>query len=239
MLWLQFAIGAANDWADAAVDTVAKPGKPIPAGLVRRSTAALLAVAAAIAGLLLAAIAGPAVLCLATAGLAVGIAYDLRLKATVWSWVPYAVGIPLLPVFAWVGATGTLPPAFAILVPIAMLAGAALAVANAIADLDRDARAGVDTVATALGLAAARRVGAALQAAVILAALGSALLLGGSAAWIVIGGCGAALAAGGVALGWRPGPGARQRAWEVQAIGLALLGAGWLGALAGAGRLAG
>ena len=38
--------------------------------------------------------------------LAIGYGYDLRFKGTAWSWLPFAVGIPLLPVFGWVGATG-------------------------------------------------------------------------------------------------------------------------------------
>jgi 4-hydroxybenzoate polyprenyltransferase len=239
MLLLQLAIGAANDWADAPADAAARPSKPIPAGLVPRPVAAWIAAAAATAGLLLAAIAGTGALAVAGAGLAAGIAYDLRLKGTRWSWVPYSVGIPLLPLFGWVGATGEVPPALGVLLPVAMLAGAALAVANALADLERDTRAGVETVATVLGVTVARRVGAILQAAVILAALGSAAALGGDPAGMALGVLGAAIVLVGVGLGWRSGDRARQRAWEVQAVGLAVLAAGWLGALAAADRLAG
>ena len=237
MLALQLAVGAANDWADAPGDTLGRPSKPIPAGLVARPMAVGVAVVAATIGLVLAAATGLATLALAAAGLGAGLAYDLRLKGTSWSWVPYAVGLPLLPAFAWVGATGSLPAAFAILVPVAALAGAALAVANARADLDRDLRAGVATVATSLGPDVARRVGAGLQALVAAGALGSATLLGGSPAWIAVGIGGAAIVAGGVALGWRDGPLARQRGWELQALGLGVLTAGWGGARVAAGRL--
>ena len=38
--------------------------------------------------------------------LGVGLLYDLRLRGTALSWFPFAVGIPLLPVYAWLGATG-------------------------------------------------------------------------------------------------------------------------------------
>ena len=129
---------------------------------------------------------------MAAAGLAAGLAYDLRLKGTRWSWVPYAVGIPLLPVFAWIGATGTLPAAFAVLVPIAMLAGAALAVANALADVERDPGAGTETIATSLGLVRARRIGAVLRGLVVAAALGSAVAFGGDVAWIAVAAAGSA-----------------------------------------------
>ncbi len=239
MLLLQLGIGAANDWADAPADTLARPDKPIPAGRVTRRVAARVAIVAASVGLALAALAGAAALLIAAAGLAAGLAYDLRLKGTRWSWVPYAVGIPLLPLFAWVGATGTVPPAFGVLLPVAMVAGAAVAVANALADLERDDSAGVDTIATALGMEAARRIGAVLQAVVIVAALGSAVVLGGRPEGVVVAVVGAVVVATGVGLGWGRGRGARQRAWEVQAIGLSLLAAGWVGALAAAGRLAG
>ncbi len=39
MLLLQFAIGAANDWADAPTDARAQPWKPIPSGVVTRERA--------------------------------------------------------------------------------------------------------------------------------------------------------------------------------------------------------
>ena len=81
----------------------------------------------------------------------VDLAYDLWPKGTAWSWLPFAIGIPLLPVYAWYGGTGSLPPAFALLVPAAVAAGAALAIGNARADAERDVASGVESIATALG----------------------------------------------------------------------------------------
>jgi 4-hydroxybenzoate polyprenyltransferase len=239
MLLLQFGIGAANDWADAAADATARPAKPIPAGLVRRPTAARIAGGAAAAGLALAALAGLPTLAVAAAGFATGLVYDLRLKRTRWSWLPYAVGIPLLPVFAWIGAAGSLPASFAVLVPIAMVAGAALAVANAVADVEGDLAAGIETIATSLGLDQARRIGGALEGLVVLAALSSAALLGGDPAWLVVAGGGSIVVLVGLALGWSRRPTTRRHGWEVQAVGLAIVAAGWLGALASAGLPAG
>ena len=232
MLFLQFGIGAANDWADAGADARARPTKPVPAGLVRRSTAARIAAGAAVAGLTLAAIVGLPPLVVAGAGLATGLAYDLRLKRTRWSWLPYATGIPLLPVFAWVGATGSLPTSFAVLVPIAIVAGAALAVANAVADVEDDRHAGTETIATSLGLDRARRIGAVLQALVIAAALLSSALLGGEAAWLAVAVGGSTAVLVGLVLGWSGRPPMRRRGWEIQAVGLGIVAAGWLGALA-------
>jgi len=239
MLVLQFSIGAANDWADAPADATANPAKPIPRGLVRRRTAALLAAVFAGIGLALAAAAGAPAFAVACLGLAAGLAYDLRLKSTQWSWLPYAIGIPLLPVFAWVGATGRLPAPFVVLIPLAVVAGAALAIANALADLERDRAAGTVTIATTLGMERARRLGAMLLAGTATAAIATAVALGGPPGWIAIVVGGALVAIGGVSLGWGSGARARQRAWEVQGLGAGLLAAGWVGAVAAAGRLSG
>jgi 4-hydroxybenzoate polyprenyltransferase len=239
MLFLQFSIGVGNDWADAPADATANPAKAIPRGLVRRRTAAVLAILLALAGLVLAAAAGMLALAIACVGLAAGLAYDLRLKGTRWSWLPYAVGIPLLPVFAWAGATGTLPPAFGVLLPLAVGAGAALAVANALADLERDRAAGTETVATALGIERARRLGAGLIATTSMAAVASAIALGGSPGGVLVATAGGMVAIIGVRIGWRGSARSRQRAWELQGLGAGLLAAGWVGAVAGAGRLAG
>ena len=83
------------------------------------------------AGLVLAALAGPAAAAVALMGYGIGLAYDLRLKASPWSWLPYAAGIPLLPVYAWVGATGELPLAILVLAGLGVFGGGALAIANA------------------------------------------------------------------------------------------------------------
>ena len=84
--------------------------------------------------------------------LAIGAAYDLvrqghrLVVAAVRGRDPAAAGLRLA-----LGATGSLPAFFAILVPMAVLAGAGLAVANARADLDADRAAGTTSVATRLG----------------------------------------------------------------------------------------
>jgi len=113
MVALQAGIGAANDVVDAPRDAGHKPGKPIPAGLVSQALARRVVVVAFAVGLSLAALSGgAAAVALAIVGVAIGLAYDFRLKGTAWSWLPFAVGIPVLPVFSWIGATGNLPIAF-------------------------------------------------------------------------------------------------------------------------------
>ena len=108
---------------------------------------------------------------------AIGLAYDLRLKGTPWSWLPFAAGIPILPVFGWVGATGGLTPMFAVLIPAAVAAGTALAIANSLVDVDRDRAAAVTSVAAALGEGSAQVVAVGLFAAIAIAAASSAWVL--------------------------------------------------------------
>jgi 4-hydroxybenzoate polyprenyltransferase len=228
MFALQASIGALNDLADASFDAGRKPGKPIPAGLVSPTVARVVVVGAAGIGLALTAPSGPGLMALAGLILAIGYGYDLVAKGTAWSWLPFAIGIPLLPVFGWLGAVGTLPTPFAVLLPVAVMAGAALAIANARADMDRDEAAGLVSVAIRLGSRRAWAVGAWLLAIVVVVALGSLWLTGGQTL-AVAASVGAALLVGaGVVLGRTSSAAQRERAWEFQAIGVALLGAAWL-----------
>jgi 4-hydroxybenzoate polyprenyltransferase len=229
MVALQAGIGATNDLVDAPRDTGHKPGKPIPAGLVSGAAARLVAVAAFVTGVALAGVfGGLAGGVVALVVIAVGLGYDLRLKGTALSWLPFAIGIPILPIFGWLGATGALPTAFVVLVPVAVAAGAALAIANALVDVERDRAAATGSVAIALGPAKAWLLQAGLLVAVGVAAAGSVGPLGGS----VNGGVAVLVAAIipiAAAVAGRRGPVARrERAWEIEALGLAVLGIAWL-----------
>ncbi len=183
-------------------------------------------------GIALSALAGPLATLIALAGYGIGLAYDLRLKASAWSWLPYAAGIPLLPVFAWVGATGRVPGPVLALAGLGVLAGAALAIANSLADAERDAASGTATIARALGQGRGLRLGALLSLTVGGVAVVSAVALAGPVpgTWLTC--AGAAAMAGGTWIGFR---GHLQRGWEVQAIGLGILATGWLASLAAAG----
>ena len=233
MVALQASIGSLNDIVDAPADAGHKPGKPIPSGVVSAATASVVVGLGAVGGLALAIPSGPWSLATAILILTVGYGYDLAGKGTRWSWLPFAVGIPLLPVFAWVGAAGRLPSAFAILVPAAVVAGSALAIANGRADVERDVAAGQGSVATWLGLDRAWRVSAVLLLGVVAVALGSLGLRGASPGSLLA--AGAANAVIGTGLAWASGSRAtaarRERAWQMHAIGVALLAATWLAGL--------
>ncbi len=235
MTLLQFAIGATNDLIDAPSDAGLKSGKPIPEGLVPPALARVLAAASAMLGLALSLLGGLPLLGLAAAGLAIGAWYDLRAKGTTLSWLPLAIGIPLLPVYGWYGATGSLPGLFVVLVPAAANAGTALAVANAIVDMERDQEAGRESIALALGPGRASGLVLLLHAVVVALALSTGVALGAPTGWVgailltALAPLAGALVGIGAAL--RGGPGWREVAWEIQAVGTGLLAVAWLGAL--------
>jgi 4-hydroxybenzoate polyprenyltransferase len=237
MLGLQFAIGSANDIADASRDRLNRPAKPIPAGFVGPRQAVGVFFVAASAGLACAASVGLTPLAVGIIGLADGLLYDLRLKSTIFSWLPFAAGVGLLPVYAWLGATGTIPVAFRAIVPMAVLAGAVLAVANALADMERDRQGGVVSIATILGRRrsiAANVVGVALLQIVVVV---SSAYAGFAGATISAELAGATLGWVGLAMSASPIEHLSRLGWEVQAIGILAIGAGWLAALVGAGLL--
>jgi 4-hydroxybenzoate polyprenyltransferase len=236
MTLLQASIGSLNDLVDAPHDAGRKPGKPIPAGLVSPAGARVVIVSAGVSGVALSVPSGPATVALAVVILAIGYAYDLRFKGTAWSWLPFALGIPLLPVFGWLGATGGLVAPFGILLPTAMLAGAALAIANALADIDRDAAADVDSVARRLGPGRAWATHAVMLAFVVGVALSTLALAGAGGELatsqrpgpLIAAIVASLIVAAGIAIGRRGDAARRERAWELEAVGVGLLAVAWL-----------
>ncbi len=169
----QLSIGWSNDLLDLARDrVVGRTDKPLAAGdlsvaLVRGATVAALAatVVLSLAGGLLA---GVLHLVVVTAGWA----YNLGLKSTLASGLPYAVAFGALPAFVWAAGDATAPA-------WVLLAGALLGVGahllNAVPDLADDAATGVRGLPHRLGERGSR-VGAAL-----LLVLASAVLAAGTA----------------------------------------------------------
>jgi 4-hydroxybenzoate polyprenyltransferase len=241
MLFLQASIGAVNDLVDAPIDRAQKRSKPIPRGLVTERIVGTWGGLAAVLGLGLAAPSGPAAMAVAIVGVGLGYAYDLRLSRTVWSWLPLALALPLLPVFAWLGASGGAPPGLAVLALAAGLAGTGLIVGNGLVDFDRDAAAGKGTVAVRIGQRRAWGVHAAalslaVVALVVSGPIGGTPGSGATAPFSAIVGVlrssgiqvGAAVIAVGAGLLAARSASARERGWEVEVIGTAVLGLAWL-----------
>jgi len=185
----QLSVGWSNDWLDARRDlTVQRTGKPVVAGLV--SARQVHAAALVAAGLCV-------VLSLAT-GLVAGLVhlvavasawtYNVLLKSTVWSWVPYAVSFGLLPLFVVLAGPGDRVAA-----PWAMTATALLGVgahvANTLPDLEDDRATGVRGLPHRLG-----RTGASVLAPLVLAVAVAVVVLGPPGAPSVAGWVGGAAA---------------------------------------------
>ena len=249
MLAIQLSIGAFNDLNDAATDAVSKPSKPIPAGTARASEARVLAIGGLVAGLALSWPSGPAVTAIAATGAACGYAYDAGLKRTSLSWLPLAVALPLLPAFAWLGASAGpasplgegFPPGALVLLPLAVVAGTALAISNALVDLDADRAAGLSTVVARLGAGRSWWLHAGLLAGVVLVALATLVASAAGGPGAIVFTAGVVLLASGVWLTRRSpavAGGARgwliRRAWEIETVGIGLLGIGWVAAMAAA-----
>jgi 4-hydroxybenzoate polyprenyltransferase len=175
MLLVQFSISALNEWADADLDRRAHRHRPIPLGLVSPGAALSVAVVCAVGAFLLCVLSnlGPFALLLVGIGTACGWAYDLWLKATPLSFVPFAIAFPLMPF--WIGVLAGRPLTSLV---ILFLGGSPLAtaihLADAIPDRDRDRGAGLRTLAVALGKPRAEMAAAGL---LLIGALVSIVLL--------------------------------------------------------------
>jgi 4-hydroxybenzoate polyprenyltransferase len=232
MLCAQSAIGVTNDYFDQELDARTKPWKPIVAGLVSPPTAVAVAVAFVIAALALALTMGLASLALMALGTAAGITYDVWLKRTRFSVVPFMVAIPTLPAWVWV----TLDAWHAALwwiVPLGALTGVALHLANTLPDIDDDRAHGVEGFAHRLGPRRSMFVGwMSFALALALSAL-LAIPLSYDMRWYAPAGAFAALClAGSIAVyAMRRDQIALQAGFGALGIGSAVVAVGWLGAV--------
>ncbi len=178
----QLTIGWGNDLVDARRDrAVGRRDKPLATGELATGTVRTALLVAALAVLALSTALGwrAGVLHLVCV-VGAGHAYNLGLKATAWSWTPYAVAFGSLPAVAWLaGPDPAGPPAWT------LGAGAALGVGahflNTLPDLAEDAATGVRGLPHRLGERASRTLAAGLLvAASVLAVLGPA---GAPPAW--------------------------------------------------------
>ncbi len=174
MLLFQFCIGVTNDLVDSADDAVEKPWKPLAAGVMSHRSATILAFALGIAGLAFTAPVGPRAWLVGVAGLACGLSYDLRVKRSPLSWLPWSLAFPLIPTWVWV-ATSEWSPFLLWVWPLGALFGLSLHLANQAPDAAGDAAQGIDSLVQRLGDPWARRlavglfiVGAAIASAAVL-----------------------------------------------------------------------
>ncbi|MFE1962944.1 UbiA family prenyltransferase [Streptomyces sp. NPDC059479] len=183
----QLSVGWSNDALDAARDTTAgRSAKPVVRGAVSAravGAAALIALALCVPlSLAYGRLAGAVHL----VGVAAAWTYNLRLKSTVLSWLPYAVGFAALPAFVTLGLPGQPRPAWWI-VTAAALVGIGAHLGNVLPDIDSDLALGVRGWPQRLGPARTRLLlPAPLVAATVLLVLGRPGALGAVAVAVAL-----------------------------------------------------
>ncbi|MFE2865683.1 UbiA family prenyltransferase [Embleya sp. NPDC059259] len=152
----QLSVGWCNDAVDAARDRSAgRTGKPVVAGLVGAERVALAARSALVVCLPLSFASGPAAGTAHLVGVGAAWAYNLGVKGTAWSWVPYAVGFAGLPAFVAFGLPGRPGPTWWVVGAGALL-GCGAHLADALPDLAGDRATGVRGLPHRLGPAGIR-----------------------------------------------------------------------------------
>ncbi len=171
----QLSVGWSNDYLDRfRDDVVGRRDKPIPAGEIAGETVWVAAVTALLFCVPLSLASGWRAGLVHLAGVAAAWGYNLGLKATLLSPVPYAIGFGALPAFVVLGLPGRPSP------PVWLVAGGALLglgahFANVLPDLADDAATGIVGLPHRLG-----RTGSALASAGLLLAATLVLALGPS-----------------------------------------------------------
>lgn len=151
----QVSIGWSNDWLDAWRDTAARRvDKPVAAGLIGPTQLRVAALTAGVCSVPLSFVNGPRAAVGNLALVLSGWAYNAGLKRTLWSWLPYATGFGMLPVFVTRGLPGApWPPWWAI--TAAALLGVGAHFANVLPDIEQDLRLGVRGLPQVLGYTSA------------------------------------------------------------------------------------
>jgi 4-hydroxybenzoate polyprenyltransferase len=147
----QLSIGWSNDWLDAARDReVARTDKPAARGDIPTTVVRASAFVALVLALVVTALLGLGALIAHAVAIAGGWSYNLGLKSTVVSFVPFAVSFGLLPAIATLGQESPAWPAPWVLAAGALL-GVAAHVTNVLPDLSDDARTGIRGLPHRLG----------------------------------------------------------------------------------------
>ena len=169
----QLSIGWSNDYLDAERDRDAhRADKPVAAGALAPRVAGIAALVALVLTLGLSAALGWPGGAAALVIVLCGWLYNLGLKATILSWLPYAIAFGMLPAAATLTATPPRwPPVWAL--TAGGLLGVAAHLANVLPDLQDDTATGVRGLPHRFGAKAT-----ALTGAVLLLAVSAVILFG-------------------------------------------------------------
>lgn len=152
----QLSVGWCNDAFDARRDIAAgRRGKPVVDGTVGVTEVWVAAYAALALCVPISFACGLWAGVVHLVGVAAAWAYDLRLKATAWSWAPYAVGFAALPAFVALGLPGQPWPAWWVVTAGALL-GVGAHLGDVLPDIQGDLATGVRGLPHRLGPDGAR-----------------------------------------------------------------------------------
>ena len=150
MLGGQLAVGALNEWCDREADAINKPWKPIPAGDISPNEALGVTAFGLVLMVVCGGLLGLPELVVLTIANGSGLVYDLGVKRTPLSWLPYLVALPLVPIWAWLAMDG-FQPRLLWLYPIGGLLIVAIHLSQVITDIDGDRRQGERGLGVVLG----------------------------------------------------------------------------------------
>jgi 4-hydroxybenzoate polyprenyltransferase len=169
----QLSIGWSNDYLDAERDRATRRSdKPVATGALDPRIAGVVAVVALVVSLILSAVLGWPGGAAAVAAVLCAFGYNLGLKATVLSWLPYAVAFGMLPTVATLSAPPPRWPAAWALIAAGLL-GVAAHLANVLPDLGDDVATGIRGLPHRIGAKAT-----ALAAAAVLLIASAVILFG-------------------------------------------------------------
>lgn len=169
----QLSIGWSNDYLDAGRDrAVGRSDKPLASGAIEPRVGGIAAAVALVSTVVLSVALGWPGGTAALATVLVAWAYNLGLKATVISFLPYAIAFGLAPAVVTLSASAPRWPPAWLLVACALL-GIAAHLANALPDLDEDVTNGMSGLPHRIGARAT-----ALSAAAVLLAASAVILIG-------------------------------------------------------------
>ncbi|MGH2674830.1 MAG: UbiA family prenyltransferase [Actinomycetota bacterium] len=171
----QASVGWSNDYLDLGRDAAAgRTEKPLVSGEAAPGAVLGAAIAALPLSVALSTPVGLPEAGVMLAGVGSAWAYNLVLKATSLSWLPYAVSFGLVPVYVWLATpSGDLPPSW--IVAGGAMVGVAAHLLNVLPDLEADRAGAVRGLAHRLGV----RSSLLLACGLLLGVLGLLLALGG------------------------------------------------------------
>lgn len=146
----QLSVGWSNDWLDAVRDAdIGRTDKPASSGAIPPDTVRLAALLSLLVAVVLSLLLGVVPCLLHLLAVALGWAYNVRLKATPASVVAYLAAFALMPVVVTTAAGEGLPAWWAVVAAGAF--GAGVHLSNALPDIATDRRRGIGGLPQRLG----------------------------------------------------------------------------------------